>query len=240
MSASSLSLTQLFLENIEAIEEQLSGIQARIVAGEEETRAHISADIARGINNWESRTKSLWFQELKEKLTSQLSQQIEEKIDAAISAAGVTAQAAPSIGESPPQVLNSQILEEVKRIIRSELALYDSDKTGMADYALEPAGGVVLSTRCTESFNSHRPRLSIWGFPLWSEPNNPRVVIQPGIVPGQCWSFRGFDGYLVVQLSRNIRPTAFTLEHIPRALAPDGKIDSAPKEFSVYVINYNL
>lgn len=101
------------------------------------------------------------------------------------------------------------------------------------DFSFE--GGVVLSTRCTESFSSHRPRISIWGFSLWNEPNNPRVVIQPGIVPGQCWSFRGFDGYFVVQLSRRIIPTAFTLEHIPKRLSPDGRIDSAPKNFSVFV-----
>lgn len=92
-----------------------------------------------------------------------------------------------------------------------------------------------MSTRCTEAFSSHRPKLSIWGFSLWSEPNNPRVVIQPGIVPGQCWSFRGFDGYLVIQLSRRIIPSSFTLEHIPRSLAPDGQIDSAPRNFTVYV-----
>ena len=96
-------------------------------------------------------------------------------------------------------------------------------------------GGVILSTRCTETFSSHRPRLSIWGFSLWSEPNNPRIVIQPGIVPGQCWSFRGFDGYLVIQLSRRIIPTSFTLEHIPKSLAPDGRIDSAPRNFTVHV-----
>lgn len=93
----------------------------------------------------------------------------------------------------------------------------------------------MLSTRCTESFAAHRPRLSLWGVSLWSEPNNPRVVIQPGLVPGRCWSFRGFDGYLVVRLSRTVRPQAFSLEHIPRRLAPDRNIDSAPKHFSVYV-----
>ena len=32
-----------------------------------------------------------------------------------------------------------------------------------------------------------------------------------------------------------IRPTAFTLEHIPKALSPTGSITSAPKDFAVYV-----
>lgn len=37
----------------------------------------------------------------------------------------------------------------------------------------------------------------------------------------------------MIELSANITPTAFTLEHIPKSIAPEGKIDSAPKEFTV-------
>lgn len=32
-----------------------------------------------------------------------------------------------------------------------------------------------------------------------------------------------------------ILPTAFSLEHIPKALAPSGTLRSAPRDFSVYV-----
>ncbi len=53
--------------------------------------------------------------------------------------------------------------------------------------------------------------------------------------PGQCWAFRGAQGYLVVQLAARIYPTAVSLEHIPKSLSPTGKIDSAPKDFSVWV-----
>ena len=53
--------------------------------------------------------------------------------------------------------------------------------------------------------------------------------------PGQCWAFKGTEGYLVIQLSGWIIPTAFTMEHIPKALSADGKIDSAPKDFTVLV-----
>jgi len=31
-----------------------------------------------------------------------------------------------------------------------------------------------------------------------------------------------------------MKPTRFSLEHIPRSMSPTGKIDSAPKEFEVY------
>lgn len=53
--------------------------------------------------------------------------------------------------------------------------------------------------------------------------------------PGNCWAFRGAQGFLVVRLSMEVRPTSFTLEHIPKTLSPTGNITSAPKDFSVYV-----
>lgn len=58
---------------------------------------------------------------------------------------------------------------------------------------------------------------------------------QPDIYPGNCWAFKGSQGYLVVRLSMTIRPTSFTLEHIPKTLSPTGNITSAPKDFSVHV-----
>lgn len=58
---------------------------------------------------------------------------------------------------------------------------------------------------------------------------------QPDMYPGNCWAFRGSQGYLVVRLSMKIHPTGFALEHIPKALSPTGNISSAPKDFAVYV-----
>ncbi|NXB78067.1 SUN1 protein, partial [Donacobius atricapilla] len=58
--------------------------------------------------------------------------------------------------------------------------------------------------------------------------------VQPDMYPGNCWAFKGSQGYLVVRLSMKIYPTAFTLEHIPKTLSPTGNITSAPRNFSVY------
>ena len=58
--------------------------------------------------------------------------------------------------------------------------------------------------------------------------------LQPDIRPGQCWAFKGDHGYLVIKLTGQVRPTSFTLEHLPKSLSPSGKIDSAPKQFEVY------
>lgn len=37
--------------------------------------------------------------------------------------------------------------DEIKKIVQDALAVYDADKTGQVDYALESAGGEILSTR---------------------------------------------------------------------------------------------
>lgn len=61
------------------------------------------------------------------------------------------------------------------------------------------------------------------------------LILQPDVHAGQCWAFKGESGYLVIQLAVPIRPTAFSLEHIPKSLSTTGKIDSAPRDFEVYV-----
>ena len=53
--------------------------------------------------------------------------------------------------------------------------------------------------------------------------------------PGECWAFNGSEGYLVVQLSAAITVTEVSIEHIPVSLAPSGNIDSAPRDFTIWV-----
>ncbi|XP_048348671.1 SUN domain-containing protein 1 isoform X10 [Sphaerodactylus townsendi] len=119
-------------------------------------------------------------------------------------------------------------------IVNNALKLYSQDKTGLVDFALESGGGSVLSTRCSETYETKTALISLFGIPLWYFSQSPRVVIQPDMHPGNCWAFKGSQGYLVVRLSMLIYPTSFTLEHIPKTLSPTGNITSAPKDFSVY------
>lgn len=66
------------------------------------------------------------------------------------------------------------------------------------------------------------------------------LALQPDVHPGNCWAFQGSHGYLVIRLSMRIVPSAFSLEHIPKALSPTGTISSAPRQFTVYVSHANL
>ncbi|XP_052610239.1 SUN domain-containing protein 1 isoform X11 [Peromyscus californicus insignis] len=123
---------------------------------------------------------------------------------------------------------------QVHIIVNNALKLYSQDKTGMVDFALESGGGSILSTRCSETYETKTALLSLFGIPLWYFSQSPRVVIQPDIYPGNCWAFKGSQGYLVVRLSMRIYPTMFTMEHIPKTLSPAGNISSAPRDFAVY------
>ncbi|XP_019729973.1 SUN domain-containing protein 1-like [Hippocampus comes] len=124
--------------------------------------------------------------------------------------------------------------EDVDLMVKNALRLFSHDRTGLADYALESGGGSILSTRCSETYETKAALLSLFGIPLWYFSQSPRVVIQPNVHPGNCWAFQGSTGFLVIRLSMSILPTAFSLEHIPKALAPSGTLRSAPRDFRVY------
>ena len=79
----------------------------------------------------------------------------------------------------------------------------------------------------------------LWLPNIWGPSTNPRTAIQPGVMPGECWAFKGSEGFLVIKLSMPMKPTRFSLEHIPKTLSPNGKIDSAPKNFQVFGLEVN-
>ncbi|NXG25686.1 SUN2 protein, partial [Grallaria varia] len=124
--------------------------------------------------------------------------------------------------------------EQVHLIVGQALKRYSEDRVGMVDYALESAGASVINTRCSETYETRTALLSLFGIPLWYHSQSPRVILQPDVNPGNCWAFRGSQGFAVIRLSSIIRPTAVTLEHIPKALSPQGTIPSAPRDFAVY------
>ncbi|XP_063282449.1 SUN domain-containing protein 2 [Pelobates fuscus] len=124
--------------------------------------------------------------------------------------------------------------EEVHDIVNRALQRYSEDRIGLVDYALESSGASVINTRCSETYETKTALLSLFGIPLWYQSQSPRVILQPDSNPGNCWAFRGSQGYAVIRLSSRIRPTAVTLDHIPRSLSPKATVSSAPKNFSIF------
>ncbi|XP_032869057.1 SUN domain-containing protein 2-like [Amblyraja radiata] len=136
--------------------------------------------------------------------------------------------------EAHTAAVRAGIMKEVKSIVEQALKLYSADRVGLVDYALESAGGSVIHTRCSETLETKTALLSLFGFPLWYQSRSPRAVIQPEVHPGNCWPFKGSQGFVVIELAEWIWPTAFTLEHIPRSISLGRSISSAPQDFSVY------
>ncbi|KAL1285557.1 SUN domain-containing protein [Trichinella pseudospiralis] len=125
-------------------------------------------------------------------------------------------------------------VSDVDARINLALKRYDADRTMMPDFALESSGGSVLSIRCTETYDQRVRVVTLFGIPLYYKAFSPRIVIQPGIVPGECWAFKGSVGSLVIKLSGVINVTSFSYEHVSKFIATDGNIESAPREFEVY------
>ena len=252
MLNSSLSRCCKNITQVESfVEQHLAGLLHSVMTGEGDnptatafshwittnlvTKAEIEVQLSTFSSEVEARVSELGVsarkqtevtnRELLARVTQELRQEMERRIEETRSAA--------SPGDVPPpgQGLNRT---EVLQIVKNSLIQYDADKTGMFDYALETAGGSVVSTRCTETYVQKTAMYSIFGIPVWYPSNNPRTIIQPGVQPGECWAFKGSSGFIVIQLSEAIVPTRFSMEHISKSMSPSGSIDSAPKDFVVY------
>nr|CAB3266706.1 SUN domain-containing protein 2-like [Phallusia mammillata] len=135
--------------------------------------------------------------------------------------------------------LNQNLVTEamVKFWIQEALNVFSADKIGKPDFALESSGGFIVNTRCSETYHHKTALVSILGIPIYYNINTPRAVIQPNVLPGDCWAFKGSEGYVVIGLSAAVHPTSFSLEHIPKSLALYNNIESAPKDFTVHGLN---
>ncbi|XP_043790093.1 tetratricopeptide repeat protein 39C-like [Apis laboriosa] len=131
-------------------------------------------------------------------------------------------------------LLKAMSPEAVRELVKNELQTYDADKTGRTDYALANSGGAILSTRDTETYSAGAPVLKLFGIPICQQQNIPQAIIQTGVLPGECWAFKGSRGDVVIQLLGFVHITGVSLEHIPQSISPTGETSTAPKEFSIW------
>ncbi|KAH0621621.1 hypothetical protein JD844_023133, partial [Phrynosoma platyrhinos] len=52
--------------------------------------------------------------------------------------------------------------------------------------------------------------------------------------PGNCWAMDRSEGYIVIKLSRPVKPSSVALYHISKKISQTNEIHSAPQDFSVY------
>ncbi|WFD01254.1 hypothetical protein MYAM1_004016 [Malassezia yamatoensis] len=148
---------------------------------------------------------------------------------------------------------NIRAKDEVSSMIHAALALYASDQIGRADYAQYSAGGRVLPSLTSATYEvpieSSRSLSKLQGIlhslvplPNWNSQaptrlrgRTPMVALHHDNAPGMCWPLAGTHGQLGIQLVRKILVEAITIEHIPAVLALDG-IESAPRDFEAWGI----
>uniref|UniRef100_A0AC35FZ41 SUN domain-containing protein n=1 Tax=Panagrolaimus sp. PS1159 TaxID=55785 RepID=A0AC35FZ41_9BILA len=133
------------------------------------------------------------------------------------------------------------IEEKIATTFFDALQKYDYDRTGEADFALESAGGEVLSIRGTKEYDSYHSRETLHGVTLLYNSVKPRILIHrssQNINAGECWAIEGEKANLVIKLARKISVTAITYEHLPRELSFSENMNSAPKMFNIYSLQY--
>ncbi|XP_022829490.1 SUN domain-containing protein 2-like [Spodoptera litura] len=107
----------------------------------------------------------------------------------------------------------------------------------LADYALESAGARVLDTGDTVEHVIYESPVG-WALHVltsWMcrECLGARAIIRPGVLPGECWAFKGSRGEATIRLLGTVRITGISIEHIPPHIAPTREISSAPRLFQV-------
>ena len=126
---------------------------------------------------------------------------------------------------------------ELHSLVRHLVAEYAADETGQADYALEANGAKIVDTRCTEYTDEPRQNVvKFLGIPIVHMSKQPDIMIKAGRMPGQCFPFKGDQGSVVIKLAVPVKPTEFVLEHLSKAIAIVGHINSAPNNFTVYAL----
>ncbi|XP_028935021.1 SUN domain-containing protein 2 isoform X2 [Ornithorhynchus anatinus] len=214
------------------VAEQVEGFPQKIQAVQDEVESQFPGWISRFLLRDEAvGTKLLQREELHDQL-----QKLEHKILAHLAQErGKSAQeAAAGLGVVLRKEGVTGVTEEqVHHIVSQALKRYSEDQIGLVDYALESGGASVINTRCSETYETKTALLSLFGIPLWYHSQSPRTILHPDVYPGNCWAFRGPQGFAVVRLSARIRPTAVTLEHVSKSLLPSSTLLSAPKDFVI-------
>lgn len=138
-------------------------------------------------------------------------------------------------GKETGQILkqSNDITASLNSLIDRALLKYSKDVIAKADFALASAGARVVGSQTTPTMLLEKPRLFaniVYGARK-VEGRGPLIALHTDNNPAMCWPFEGSQGQLGIALSRKIKVTDVTMEHIARELMPE--VDSAPREVEV-------
>ncbi|GAA5855817.1 hypothetical protein JCM8547_000369 [Rhodosporidiobolus lusitaniae] len=151
-------------------------------------------------------------------------------------------QAAPVAASGPVTIKSADgqnVTAIISSLVDSALVRYSKDVLARPDYALYTAGGRVIRSLTSPTYEPHplgafRSALA-WVTGTTAPRGRPPVTaLHYDTSPGSCWPFAGQYGQLGIQLSRRVVPSDITIEHISSDVALDGDVSSAPKDFEVW------
>ncbi|KAM6050253.1 sperm-associated antigen 4 protein-like [Theristicus caerulescens] len=106
----------------------------------------------------------------------------------------------------------------------------------MSDWALKSSGATIDTQRTSETYDCKEN----WGCRvLWffCTANPPDTILEPDVSPGNCWSFRGHQGQVVIRLPARVHVTAITVQHVFKEVSPSGTDISAPRDVAVFGVD---
>ncbi|GAA5932341.1 uncharacterized protein JCM15063_001195 [Sporobolomyces koalae] len=184
------------------------------------------------------------FEQMGQELLAKVAKQDEmRKKDAAYSQRYQSSQS--NAGSDRPVTIKSldgqNVTAVISSLVDSALLRYSKDVLARPDYALFTAGGRVIRSLTSETYEPHplsKSRAALaWVTGATAPRGRPAVTaLHPDTAPGSCWPFEGQQGQIGIQLSRRVVPTDITVEHISRDVALEGDVSSAPKNFEVWAV----
>ncbi|KNC85579.1 hypothetical protein SARC_02236 [Sphaeroforma arctica JP610] len=238
------------LERISTIQNQFEELKSSNENRNNEDLRHLEALEAR-MAKLEARNKELQESSAKlQKTSAELqatSAKLEESVDRSLNQSGVLASAKDQeeIDTKLSGLANGvATLQKDMRILRDEMAAaktseasvekivgeiikrHDVERLGLPDYALENLGGSIMRRLSSLSYGMNK---LTWFFNM-HQGKDPSEILKVDVTSGNCWAFHGSDGYVTIQLSEPIKPSAITIDHIPFALR---RHNTAPKDFVI-------
>lgn len=137
--------------------------------------------------------------------------------------------------------MNTDIKPVLQRLIDDSLLKYSKDMLAKPDYALASGGAHTVEAQTSKTLVLVRPN-NAW--PSWLSRRRgtaqlevtgrtPLVILHPATQPGMCWPFQGAQGHVGIALSRTVRVTDVTMEHVARELVSAKSLTSAPRDMEL-------
>ncbi|CAO1627157.1 unnamed protein product [Sympodiomycopsis kandeliae] len=126
-------------------------------------------------------------------------------------------------------------------LIDAALESYSADRINRPDYALFSAGGRIIPSLTSPTYEFSHPKGPVKKKYLpWTSTavetysgRTPVHALHPDNSPGMCWSFKGSIGQLGIRLSKPIVISDISIDHPSLSILPEGGGDTAPREISI-------